>query len=610
VASPAVAHPTLLATAPEAGYAVETAPDHVTLVFDEPVQAGPRAVRVLDDGGEPVRTSEVAREQGGRRLVVRLLEEPDPGRYVVRWRVTAQDGDVVDSAFDFAVATSDGELRGREDAQTAGLPLVAFLRWVLFVGLVGALGGRVGEWLTRRTLPDVDPVRSLVRPSALVGLVAAVGLLVHLAVTAGSARAVLLLAVAAGGFAVAAALASARRAWLVVPPLGAVVLAEAWRNHLGTQGGAVGATVVAVHLAAVAVWVGALVHVLRMARAVRGPGSGIRRLVGAYARMALGLFLVVVATGTVGALLLVPSLDALVGTAYGRVLLGKLTLVAGVAVLALAARRRLTRGGWPLGRAASVERGTLVAVLAASAVLVSLPTPAPATQDLGFPLPVSGPVVRLGTLAGHVSVGVAASENQLELRLRVPDDQVRLGEAPPPPFRVAARVSTAAVSGAAVALRPCGPGCFVGPVQWSSGVNHLDVRFDAPGWHGGAAVMAIPWPPRVERDVLVRVVETMRAEQSFELVETVTSDTSRAAPPAQTVTLDGPYFLDSEPYGDSPDMDVVVLDRVDGRTVVGFGLPAEGVHVRLELDESYRIVAETLAAPKHLVQRTFTYPED
>jgi copper transport protein len=45
------------------------------------------------------------------------------------------------------------------------------------------------------------------------------------------------------------------------------------------------------------------------------------------------------------------------------------------------------------------------------------------------------------------------------------------------------------------------------------------------------------------------------------------------------------------------------------RPVLTFGLSAEGIYAELQLDSSYRIVSETLAAPKHLTRPTFTYPD-
>ncbi len=512
-ALPASAHPTLLSTTPEAGYSVGTTPDRITLVFDEPVTVDPRAVRLENDGGEPVATSEVSREQGDRRLTVSVLDDLPAGRYVVRWRVTAQDGDVVDSGFDFAVATRSAGLQGRQDGGTAGLPLVAALRWLFFLGLVGLVGGLVGERLAGRTIPDAARPRSLVRPAAAVGLLATVGLLMHLTLTANGGRAGYLLALEAAGLLTIVLAGDAARWWFSTAAVLIVVGAESVRNHLGTQHGAAGAVVLATHLLAISGWIGTLVHLLRVAGANRGGTVQLRPAFLGYARLALALLLVVAATGTVGALLLVPTLYALTGTAYGRTLLTKLALVAVVAALAWSARRRLARSPSTVEKVARLEAITLVAVLAVTAVLISLPTPAPATRDLGYPPPATGPVLRLGTLAGQVAVAIAASENQLEVRLRVPDDQVQSGDSEPPDYHLTARTTAGGEAAATVPLRPCGPGCYVGPVPWRTGTNYVDIRVDAPGWHGGAAVFGVEWVPRTLRDVLPQVRATMLAQR-------------------------------------------------------------------------------------------------
>jgi copper transport protein len=608
-AVPASAHPTLLSTTPEAGYSVSSAPDRITMVFDEPVTVDARGVRVEDSQGNAVRTSTVEHEQGGRRLVVRVLDHLESGRYVVRWRVTAQDGDLVDADFDFAVAEPTAALRGRESAATAGFPLVALLRWLFFVGMVVVLGGLVGERIARRASPDAVEPRSLVRPAALLGLLAALGLLFQLVIaTDRLGRAGYLLGLEAAGFAMIAALGGRVRWWLLAPPMALLVVAEAFRNHLGSQRGPAGALLLAVHLVAVAIWAGSLVHMLRVAYADRGGASLLRRSYLAYSRLALWLVLLVATSGVVAALLLLPNLQAVTGTAYGRTLLVKLGLVVAVVVLAWFGRRRLRGSVSLFGRVTRFEVATLAAVLGASAVLVSLPTPAPATADLGYPPPVSGPAVRLGTLAGQIAVGIAASENRLELRLRVPDVGRELGESEAPKFQVSARVSAPRQAAAVVALRPCGPGCFVGPVSWSAGTWYVDLRVDADGWSGGAAVFPVRWVPVVAPDVLPRIRAVMAAQTAFRVMETVTSDTSRVAPKPQRITTNGREFVASEPYGSPPDPQVVTIRRATAGNVFAFGLPAEGIYVELEVDASYRIIREKLAAPKHLTERTFSYP--
>lgn len=614
-AGSAAAHPTLLSTTPQAGYGVQTAPTVITLVFDEPVSVDPHGVRLVDQSKKVIPTSAVTREQGGRRLAVRVLGDLEPGRYIVRWQVTAQDGDVVDSGFDFAMATSPAGLRGQDQAGTAGLPLTIALRWLLFLTLAGVIGGLIGERLARRAGSAAVQPRSLVRPAAVLGLLATAGQFAYLVATSGPGRAAYLLAVEAIGLAAVAVLAG-RTSWRVIASLAVVVVgAEALRNHLGTRDGAVGAVIIAIHLIAAGGWIGALIHLLRVAYLNKARAVRIRTMFAAYAQFALALFLTVAATGTIAALLLVPSLSDLTATRYGQVLLAKLALVLIVAVLAWTARRHLAAPSTtpvsqpaeptPTARLARIEATALVCVLAMTAALVSLPTPAPATQDLGFPPPVDGPVIRLGALAGQIAIGIAASQNQLEIRLRTPDDRVQTGDAASPAFHVTAQLSTSPTQ---LDLRPCGPGCFISTVEWRGITQDLTLRVDADTWHGGTATVPITWPPRPDTSMLPRVVAAMRAQRSIKIAEAVTSDTSLPAPPTRQLATDGPEFLASEPYGSPSSLDVTVVPAANGRTTLAFGLPAEGIHGRLEVDASYRVIREILTAPKHQINRTFTYP--
>jgi copper transport protein len=216
--------------------------------------------------------------------------------------------------------------------------------------------------------------------------------------------------------------------------------------------------------------------------------------------------------------------------------------------------------------------------------------------------------VRLGTLAGQVAVGIAASENRLEVRLRVPDAGSQLGESKAPAYAVTARVRAAGEAATTPSLRPCGPGCFIGPIVWRRGASTVEVTVEADGWAGGTATFPVQWPAAVVPEVLPRIRAAMAAQRSILVVETVTSDTSRPVPRPRSITTSGDEFLASEPYGSPPDPQVVSVRRSGAGAVLAFGLPAEGIYVELEVDASYRIVRETLAAPKHLTRRTFGYP--
>ncbi|MDX6334061.1 MAG: copper transport protein [Streptosporangiaceae bacterium] len=255
--------------------------------------------------------------------------------------------------------------------------LIAVLRWLMLAGLAGALGGLAGRGLARQykgTAPAPLPPPWALR-SSLLGLAAAAGLTVVIF----SARALLtlhahpevaaLLTVGQGeltgvecaAFALAAGALRLRQAGLSVLPLLAVVLAEAIRAHPEGIIPVGGALLSVVHVLPALMWAGMLVYTLRAALAWRQDPAAMRGLVRLYANAAVWLFAVVVLTGVVSALVLVP-LGSLLTTAYGIMVIVKAVLVAAVAPAAIAGRGWLgrtvaIRGDGPPGPAASRQLG-------------------------------------------------------------------------------------------------------------------------------------------------------------------------------------------------------------------------------------------------------------
>jgi copper transport protein len=236
--------------------------------------------------------------------------------------------------------------------------LIAAARWLMLAGLAGALGGLAGRGLARQykgTAPAPLPPPWALR-SSLLGLAATAGLTVVIF----SARALLtldahpavaaLLTVSQGGltgiecaaFALAAGALRLRQPGLSVLPLLAVVLAEAIRAHPEGIVPVGGALLSMVHVLPAVMWAGMLVYTLRAALAWRQDPAAMRGLVRLYANAAVWLFAVVVLTGVVSALVLVP-LGSLLTTAYGVMVIVKAVLVAAVAAAAIAGRAWLGR---------------------------------------------------------------------------------------------------------------------------------------------------------------------------------------------------------------------------------------------------------------------------
>ena len=622
-ATPASAHASLLTTTPSAGYSVSSSPPALTLVFDQPVSVRGAPLRVEGAGGA-VELGTARLSNGDRWLSAAVARPLARGQYTVTWQVVAEDGDVVGGSYSFAVGSA--AVSSSQATQTRGLAAAAVLRWVLFAALSISLGGLAGQWVAARVIrkaaavgSQLAPVRAPVATASAVGAVAAVGLSAHVlgggdvvaglthpsvhALLAGSAGRVSAAEVVA--FALAAALATRRRLHAAAAlPLLAVVVAEGRRSHLDEIGGGAGFALLVVHLAAAAVWVGALWHVVTVAWRWRAHRAAAHRVLAEYGRLALALLLVVTVTGTVSAIVALPRASALVTSGYGRLLVGKIVLVLAVAGCAAAARWRV-RVTSPLradaardpapGRAARAERLLLGGVLAVTAVLVSVAVPG-AAQTVALPPPPTGPVVRLATLDGEVTVDVTASDGRLEVRTSVPTPA---GDGADERTDVSAQLG-----GRPVALRRCGPSCFVGPVQWTRGTNALTVAASSRTWAGGSAAFRVPWPPVDDSRALAQVIAAMRAVPKVIIHESVTSNTSGSAPIVDTHALTGPDFVSVEPYSSAGPLPVTVIDS----TEIAFAMLDQGYYFRLDVGRDRRITGEIITTPEHLYTRTFDYP--
>ncbi|MFI1956315.1 copper resistance D family protein [Streptomyces althioticus] len=286
-------------------------------------------------------------------------------------------------------------LHGTGEADPPGTGGIALLRTVLFAALAVPVGELFAVRLAR-TLPGAPPAlpRSWSTVANSVGFVAALGLASVVAtgnLVPGSpadidvgglyeTRDGKLALLEVNGFLAAALCSASRRPATQALPLAVVVVAEALRAHPATEySPLVGSGLTLVHLTCASLWVGALPHVLRTMRLWDHVEAG-AALLGRYARVALVLLAAITATGVCSSLRRMPPgtiLEQLTDTAYGRVLLAKVVLMAGVSALALWARVRLARAADPLTARspARAEVGVLALMVAVSGLLTALPVP-------------------------------------------------------------------------------------------------------------------------------------------------------------------------------------------------------------------------------------------
>lgn len=626
--SPASAHATLLFTSPAVDGAVPDSPPVVQLVFDQPVVASETSLSVRSADGKSAPLGPVETGKDSSVVRARVLEELSAGEYRVEWQVVARDGDSMVGDFRFVIGSGSFLGPGGGATETQGALSMGVLRWTLFAGFALALGGLVGGWLTRRAAPRAAVPEPWVKAGACLALVSAVGLAVLVAGAGSLASGLdpdricglvdstpgLVAIVEVAALAIGLGALAARRRQFAVAVLVALPVAEGFRAHPGIGSGLWGVVLIAVHLTAVAVWVGALVHVVRAGIAMRRGGESSSPVVRVYARIALALFLLVFLTGTLAALTIIPLDDvtgALFGTSYGRWLLVKLGFVLLVVALATWARRHLRRrpeAPQP-ATAARVELAAIAGVLAISSALTVLAPPVSANVPLAFPPPDVGPVVGLGTRAGYVGIAVSASQGQVVVRLtapNTPDTRAREQDA----IDLSGNVASNNAAAQELAFRRCGIGCFVAPVSWAKGGNVVALRVDDEAFGGGRAAVSVAWPPRPEERQLEAAVDQMRQVEHFTLHEQVTSDTATGLGPHTTFRISGEEYLATGPFSSGRAVSVTRHEvHPNDEVTLALAYPAEKVFVLLTIDRQNRIVREVLTSGEHLVTRTLVYDE-
>ncbi|WP_051765328.1 CopD family protein [Streptomyces sp. NRRL F-5135] len=234
-------------------------------------------------------------------------------------------------------ARGTGELRIPAAGATTALRTVVFVALALHLG---ELAGRrfAGAGPLPRGWSVAAAGAGALASAGQIGLLARVSAL-DLTSVYGTAEGRLLL-VMANGFLLAAACAATRRPRTAAVPLAVVVGAEALRAHPEAYTPLLGAALTVVHLTAASLWTGGLLYVLRTLWLRRGDPAGAREVLRRYARPAGWLFVALAATGTLSTLRRLPA-DVVFTTAYGRVLIAKLLLVAVASALALRAGARL-----------------------------------------------------------------------------------------------------------------------------------------------------------------------------------------------------------------------------------------------------------------------------
>ena len=371
-------------TPPAASAPLPTAPSQVTITLSEAVQSGTGTIRVTNATGSRFDVPPVTDSSDGRTLS-ESLTAGGPGIYTVTWTATsAVDGHFTAGSFSYCVQDANGTACGTLPPPLSGgapvSPLEVALRSIGFLGLAIAFGVGIMAnfmWIPAGKDPDARGSRAygVAFPVLLnVGRIASFGFIVSMAglfalatgLEGNSAAEALKassyvqsvavrLALGIGLFAfLSRAFAQSRggnpetAAWTIQAAIFAA-LAAVVAGSLGTHAAgvpaltALGIAADAAHFGGIGLWFGGLAGIVSIRRFFREPEAAplARIVLGRFSRMAAYAVSLVLAGGIVLAVLLVGTLDALVTSPYGWVILAKVGLFAPMLALGAYNRYRL-----------------------------------------------------------------------------------------------------------------------------------------------------------------------------------------------------------------------------------------------------------------------------
>lgn len=393
--SGAHAHAGLVSTSPSDGAVLDVAPSRYEMTFSEPVSP----LRIVLVGPDGSSRDLSGASLSGNTLGVAAPDDMGRGTHVLSWRVVSADGHPVAGSVVFSIGSASATPTATMTDDVGVRMLVWVSRVLLYFGLFIGVGGATGLLVSSR--PSGGTLR-LVRATLLIGLLATPVALVAQGLDALGASfaavtdAHVWRAGAGTSFAWTLAASAATMAvallatWVPARMLATLLSSAALLGvgvALASSGHASNASPqwlmrpsVAVHGLAVALWIGALVPLAASLRG--GPPVGTAAL-RRFSRLIPLVVAALMVSGSVLAVVQVGDVTALWTTAYGRVLLAKLCLLAILFSLAAFNRWRLTArslrsdlsAAAAIGRVIVAEIGLAILILSTVALWRFTPPP-------------------------------------------------------------------------------------------------------------------------------------------------------------------------------------------------------------------------------------------
>lgn len=372
-APPAGAHAALDEVSPAPNSMLSLPPTELRLRFSESVQAPPDSIRCFDTRGKRLETGDPAVAGTTVRTPISI---PGSGGYVCTWRVTSDDGHAVTGATTFIIGSGDAavldDLAARMLARVASDPAVSGALTVASVITFGGLALVIGSaffvtvavpaWRTR------ERTRVLLISGWLATVLGTLGtLLLDGPYVAGRGLGAMLDASVVantldgrvGQAAVARLVLAGAAALLIRSLIGRHEPPGAWKPAAGVVAAllalSVGATghtategwpglwvaIATVHALAMAVWLGGLVLLVAEAMPGGDTEADLATALRRFSPIATVGVAVLALTGVLQSFREVATLDALLNTTYGYLLIAKVGAFCAALIVAFQVRRRV-----------------------------------------------------------------------------------------------------------------------------------------------------------------------------------------------------------------------------------------------------------------------------
>ncbi len=388
-------HAVLQRSDPTDGSVIATGPASIRLWFSEPVQLVGQSITILAPSGIIVDRGEASTRNG---LLQVGVDAHIAGTYLVIWQVISQDTAPVSGRFIFSVRHVSGRWTDTTSGGTPGLFLQILARLLHLLGYALGFGSLAFYRLVLRplSLEHEEAVMKRLFQLVTAGIVLLVlaeplALLAQfVALQTGTLADPFILGdilSTSFGRVLAQRLGAALLLWVLMGVvrqgnqkalslalLPGIILAfvDGQSDHaISSNPIWLGFVANALHIIAMAVWLGGLVALLSIWR-LKEVRDQRRELIATFSPVALTSVIELVITGVILAVLHIPRFTALFTTDYGKTLTIKLTVFLLALTLVMVSRRvsEQRRKRWWTG-----ELGVLICVLTLAALLVSLPPP-------------------------------------------------------------------------------------------------------------------------------------------------------------------------------------------------------------------------------------------